>query len=246
MEFRGLSLGEDKCSKEGVISFLRAKQVAQKMERLRDYHDSNLNWDFDDQEQPHCLGCTQMPAMLTLDGLTEPSNYDFFVRISKKQPCSSDFELYWEGFLPFIIDEDLGDGSGVRRRISCDIQEHMPEIIQKCEPIDALLKRGVSYYEFADDAFDTDIGQNLFITVVTFRQQEGYKVSEPRLLVSARGFSHFCGDMDTVDGEVEWGMNFQHVMTHEQENTGLFGSMSVSFKTENREITDLSLRYYVQ
>lgn len=195
-----------------------------------------------------CSGCTAMPSMFALDGFAEISKYEFFVRICRKQ-VEGDFASNWESFVPFQINENLGDGASCRRRISCNIQEVRHEISDKCTAIKNVLSGESSAKELLmPNNLDTQTVENIAITVVAFPANDNLSVQnteEPRVAVTSRGFESFR----TLEDQTLfiWNTFFQNVAVHDDHvDTGVFEYVEISFKTANGDITDLSLSHYVQ
>lgn len=188
-----------------------------------------------------------MPAALSTEGLVSPTDYTFFVRISERQQAWN-YTMLWEGFLPFRERDDL-DGTLPAythlQKISCNIndqtgREVLPKILHKWQSLNEILESRDSGR--ANEA--TEAAQDLWaVTVVAFPNAAQSGV--PRLVVSTRAVVSGAGSDDRL---LDWDLCLQNVATHshdEQTSTwGLYGIVDVSFRTENLQLTELSLNHY--
>jgi hypothetical protein len=230
---QSLSLGEEKHSKERAVTFLRCQELAKNMEFVQDTEPSTREHMMREGQYP----AYSQPELLGI--FSKPTEYQFFVRISEKQEregsTTGAFKVNWEGYLPFLLVDEPFKGV---RRITCDTHEVMPELVTKLEGIDRSLNKGVCANAFLDDELLTYI-KTIAMTVVAFPRKLDetayvHGCSEPHLVTSTRCIDLVHGVHDIVDGAVLWIFCEQEVATQNDP-----AGIHISFKTENREISEL-------
>jgi len=236
-------LPEEDRTKQGVIAHVKCRQLARDMETIVSTH----RLQFIHPELQPCPGCRELPPLLALEGLLNPPNYRFFVRISDHAN-----HLLWEGYLPFQIQnidqERFGrDYTRMRRIICCSNRELLMPIFARWE----------SFYDTFSSEYQSlqydwewpDCLQNLTVTVVAFATPSASiarnQVYAPRMVCSASIVDH--GTTFDSGRKVSWDLEGQPVETHDYayDISPPFGKVGATFVLDRDGIAALELQYYV-